>query len=464
MKVILADEKPKKTYEIIKEKRDSLRINKAKYKEKINKIIEEYNHNGKKTIAIFCDTFFPLVDGVINVMDNYAKRLQNQFNVVVCVPRLKNNYIEKEYPVMFFKSVFFEFVNNCAGQPSTDVEFKKQFKQLHVDLIHIHSPFMVGHFALKEAKKRDIPCIATFHSQFKQDFEKIVKLETLTGMLLSYIMEVFNGAHEVWTMNEASKKTLLSYKFKGKCRIVTNATDFVAPENLEEYARIAQEKLNIKSTDNVYCFVGRLVALKNIVLVAESLEVLKKKGIPFKMIYVGDGNDRRLLEDAIKKLKLTNDIILTGKVMDKSLIGSILCNSKIMLFPSIYDTDGIVKYEAAAFGTPTLFLKNSNASYDIVNDKTGFICEGSPQDIANKLEFLYHNPKLISEVGQNAKKYIYHTWDDVILSATKIYNEFIAKSEKQIFTKKQRRRTVKKIKVRKDENNKLKKKIKSKLV
>ena len=53
------------------------------------------------------------------------------------------------------------------------------------------------------------------------------------------------------------------------------------------------------------------------------------------------------LKTQLKKLKLTNDIILTGKVMDKSLIGSILCNSKIMLFPSIYDTDGIVKYEAA---------------------------------------------------------------------------------------------------------------------
>ena len=51
------------------------------------------------------------------------------------------------------------------------------------------------------------------------------------------------------------------------------------------------------------------------------------------------------------------------------------------------------------------------------------------------LNFLYHNPKLISEVGQNAKKYIYHTWDDVILSATKIYNEFIAKSEKTNFYK-----------------------------
>lgn len=461
MKVILVEEKPKQTQ--AKEKKQTLKHVKTRYIERMNSMIENYNSNGKKTIAIFCDTFFPFVDGVINVMDNYAKRLQKEFNVVVCVPRVKKEYIEKEYPVMLFKSVFFDSLGYCAGQPSTDTEFKKMFKQLHIDLIHIHSPFMVGRFALKEAKKRDIPSIATFHSQFKQDFEKIVKVQSITGMLVSYIMEVFNGVDEVWTMNEASRKTLLSYKFKGKCRIITNATDFTEPENLENFALIAKQKFNITNADNVYCFVGRLVALKNIVLVAESLAVLKSRGIPFKMIYVGDGQDRPLLENAIKKLKLEQHIILTGKVMDKPLIGSILYNSKIMLFPSVYDTDGIVKYEAAAFGTPTLFLKNSNASYDIVDGETGFICEGDPVKIADKLEYLYKNPEVIERVGENAKKYIYHTWDDVIDSASKIYNEFIEKSERQVFTKKQKKRAVKKINVRQNENDKLKKKIKNKL-
>ena len=88
---------------------------------------------------------------------------------------------------MFFKSVFFEFVNNCAGQPSTDVEFKKQFKQLHVDLIHITVLFMVGHFALKEAKKR-YSLYCNF-SQFNLNkiLKKLLNLKQLTGMLLSYI-------------------------------------------------------------------------------------------------------------------------------------------------------------------------------------------------------------------------------------------------------------------------------------
>jgi glycosyltransferase involved in cell wall biosynthesis len=436
----------KKTRTLIKANQTKQQLEQVKYKylTNIQNVIEEYNHNGKKTIAFFCDTFYPFVDGVTNVVDNYAKRLKENFNVIVCVPRHKNEYVERDYPILYFKSVYFEMVNYGIGQPSTDREFLKLFKQLHIDLIHIHSPFMVGHFALKEARKRDIPVIATFHSQFKQDFKKIVKTESLTKMLLSYIMEVFNGVDEVWTMNQATKKTLDSYKFKGKAKIISNATDFEMPKDKQAFEQLAIDKFGVVPGENLYCFVGRLIEQKNIVLVAQSLAELKKKGIPFKMIYIGDGPDRKMLEDAIESLGIGNQVILAGKVMDKQLIGSVLYHSKVMLFPSVYDTDGIVKYEAAAFSTPTLLLKGSNASYNIEDGETGFICEGTPEAIAKRLEELYHNPQEVERVGNNANKKIFFRWDDVVAQASGMYNQLIEMSEKQILTPKQIKRTEKK--------------------
>lgn len=459
--------KPKisKTSAKNKVKKDQTKQVEKEYLKNIKKTIEEYNHNGKKTIAIFNDVFYPFVDGVINVMDNHAKRLQEKYNVVVCVPRHKNEYIERDYPILYFKSVYFELINYAIGQPSSDREFNKLLKSLHIDLVHVHSPFMVGRFALKEARKRDIPIIATFHSQFKQDFQRIVKSKPVVNMLLAYIMEVFNGVDEVWTMNEATKKTLLSYNFKGKVRIVSNATDFKMPEkNVDEFYDLAVKEFDIKPNENVYCFVGRLIFLKNILLIAESLGRLKKKGIPFKMIYIGDGQDRGLLEEKVKKLKLEDDIILAGKIMDKKLIASVFANSSMLLFPSIYDTDGIVKYEAAAFETPTLFLKNSNASYDIDDNKTGVICEGKPEIIARRLEYFYNHPEELKQIGKGAKEGIYNTWEDVIEQASEIYAEVIKLSEKDLLTKKQLTRKVKTIKKKATAQKRMVKKIKSDII
>lgn len=446
-----------KTLAETKQNKQQLKEIKQKYLYNIQKVIEEYNSNGKKTIAFFCDTFYPFVDGVINVVDNYAKRLKDNFNVIVCVPRHKNEYVEKDYPVLFFKSVYFEMVNYGIGQPASDLEFLKLLKKLHIDVIHIHSPFVVGHFALKEARKRGIPAIATFHSQFKQDFKKILKTEPLTNMLLSYVMEVFNGVDEVWTMNEATQKTLASYKFKGKAKIISNATDFEMPQDKQAFEQLAIDKFGVVPGENLYSFVGRLIEQKNIVLVAQSLAKLKQKGIPFKMIYIGDGPDRKMLEDEIERLGIGNQVILAGKIMDKQLIGSVLYHSKIMLFPSVYDTDGIVKYEAAAFSTPTLLLKGSNASYNIQDGETGFICEGTPQAIADRLEQLYNNPQEIQRVGQNANKKIFFRWEDVVAQASQMYNELIDLSENLLLTKKQIKRTIKIEKEQQQKEKKIKK-------
>ena len=36
------------------------------------------------------DTYYPIVDGVIKVMENYAKRQSKKYNVVMVVPKHKN--------------------------------------------------------------------------------------------------------------------------------------------------------------------------------------------------------------------------------------------------------------------------------------------------------------------------------------------------------------------------------------
>ena len=43
----------------------------------------------KITIGLFIDTFYPMVDGVITVVDNYAKRLMKYADVYVFAPNVK---------------------------------------------------------------------------------------------------------------------------------------------------------------------------------------------------------------------------------------------------------------------------------------------------------------------------------------------------------------------------------------
>ena len=61
----------------------------------------------KLTIGIFEDSFYPMTDGVISVIDNYAKRLAKKANVIMFVPGYKEKYNDSKfnYKVVRCKSI-----------------------------------------------------------------------------------------------------------------------------------------------------------------------------------------------------------------------------------------------------------------------------------------------------------------------------------------------------------------------
>lgn len=73
----------------------------------------------KITIGLFNDSFYPLADGVIMVVDNYARELSKYANVIVFVPSYKDKPYDDlalSYKVVrckFIECIFFRlFVTN----------------------------------------------------------------------------------------------------------------------------------------------------------------------------------------------------------------------------------------------------------------------------------------------------------------------------------------------------------------
>ena len=137
--------------------------------------------NRKINIGLFIDTFFPMTDGVIMVVDNYAKRLNKIANVIVFAPKCSNSYDDSKLPykVVRCKSIKVPFLDYDLPIPSIDNSFIKELNNYKLDIIHIHSPFTIGKIGIKYAKKNNIPCIGTMHSQYKLDFKRAVKISFL---------------------------------------------------------------------------------------------------------------------------------------------------------------------------------------------------------------------------------------------------------------------------------------------
>ncbi len=399
-----------------------MNIKSRDYAPAVRKQLEEMKANGKLTVAYFIDTYFPLVDGVVSVLHNYAMHLKDRLNVIVCAPAHKGEQVDQPYTVISCKSVYIRLIRYDCATPGRDKQLRRLFEEAKVDIVHLHSPFFLGGYGLKLAREKGIPVVATFHSQYKKDFINYTHSRALASLLLKKIMKVFHGVDCVYTMHEFSKNTLISYGYQGPVRLLPNATNERFAENPEALKARIDAEYGLAGKKNVLLFVGRLTRVKNIFFILETLDVLMRRNFPFHMVFVGDGPDAKALKKQAEESGLSENITFTGNLSDRELLKGLYLRSDLFLFPSCYDVSSIVQIEAAAQKLCGLFVRGSVTSCTITENVTGYLCEEDSEKFANKIEEIFSDPVRHARICEQAYEQLYINWD---MLAERIYAEYV---------------------------------------
>lgn len=386
----------------------------------------------KLEIGFFIDSYDE-INGVIVVMREYIKHLKDRANFFIACPRspAKGQDGKDEADIIRCVGMHLKMLNYDFGVPFLDYKFIREIKQRKIDIIHVHSPFDVGLAGVKLAKELNVPVIATIHSQFKQDFMEVTHSRLLTKFMMHRIMRTFNACDEVWAVNEATKRLLLDeYKCQAKStKVMPNATGFLPLQ--KDYSDEVCTATGVKKDEIMLLNLGRIVPLKNVAFVAKTMRVLKDKGFKAKLVFVGDGYYLNNLKKLVKKLDIEEETVFMGKITDEEFIKKLYQRADLFLFPSYYDTDGIVKFEAASQGTPTLFARGSLASSGIRDGVDGFIGENDVEAYADKIIEIFSDPEKLKTVGNGAKNHLYKTWEEVTESAFCRYLELIEQKKKE---------------------------------
>ena len=149
------------------------------------------------------------------------------------------------------------------------------------------------------------------------------------------------------------------------------------------------------------------------------------------MIYVGDGPDYESLSKKIKEYKLSNEVIMAGKIMDRELLKSIYYRANLFLFPSLFDASSLVQIEAASQETPTLFIEGAVTADTVENNINGFTAKYDVKLYADRIEEIINNKKLYNKVKENAKKDLAKSWKDISLETYNYYLKTIEEYNKK---------------------------------
>lgn len=377
-------------------------------------------------VCEFIDSYYPVIDGVVTVVNNYANYFAKKGKSVVVCPKHKK-YVDKfSYGVYRVKAVKLMYRGYDIAFPKLDRKMKKKLLKEDFDIFHAHSPFGIGKFAQRIAKKKGIPIVATLHSQYHQDFYNACKSKCITKIMIKNIMKKFyNKVDYVWTLNEGMGRLLKSYGYKGEYDIVRNATDFKYPDNPEFVENRARGEFNIPKDIPVFLFVGQIINAKGIRLIAEALKKVKDLGFKFKMLMVGKGKDKESLEAYVKELGLEEEYQFLGAIYDRELLSGVYMCSTLFLFPSLYDSFSLVKLEAASQKRATLFASGALAADGIIDNRNGFLAEYDAEKYANKIIEIINDKELLEKVSNNAYDELYINWDTALITVEQKYREII---------------------------------------
>lgn len=363
----------------------------------------------------FNDSFTPVMDGVTNVVKNYAYWLDKKYGESYVATPAYPGYIDREeFPVLRYYSIPLKKREPYRiGLELLDINFRTTIKNISFDIVHAHCPFTSGAIAQQIARKKNIPIVATFHSKFYDDFKQVLKIDAFAKLCTRIVIDFFNRMDQVWTVSKGAADTLREYGYKGHIEVVPNGTDFDIPENMESLVQKTEKKLGINSSDLVLLFVGQHIWQKNIKLLVDSLSYIKKQ-IPYKMFFVGDGYAKEELETYVQKLGLNDRVYFLGKILDRDYLRSLFARADLFLFPSVYDNAPIVVREAAAVGTPSLVIAKSNAAEGIVDNVNGFLSDNDSISYSKRIVEIINKRDELENIGKKAQATIYRSWESIV--------------------------------------------------
>lgn len=153
--------------------------------------------------------------------------------------------------------------------------------------------------------------------------------------------------------------------------------------------------------------IGYLSPRKNFHQLIEVMRLLHEHRKDIVLDLVGDGSERKQLENLVKTYGLT-DVVHFHGYLQKEALPVLMADATLFLFQTDFDIWGLVLNEAMAAGLPVICSPNAGAAADLIREaETGFIMDfNQPELVAAKIMELLADPEKCRSIGANAAGYI----------------------------------------------------------
>ena len=308
-------------------------------------------------VLFVSDVFFPRVNGVSTSIATFRADLERLgVETLLVAPRYAGESVNEERGV----------VRVAGSKVPGDPEDRRMrwgalrralagLERESFDLVHVHTPFVAHYAGVREARRRGVPVLATYHTFFEEYLHHYVPvLPRPLGRTLAraFTRSQCSAVQALVAPSEPLRQVLCEYGVDTPVHVIPTGlpADRFSPGNAARFRALAQ----LPAHRPLVTYVGRVAHEKNIDFLVRVFERVRQSVPEAMLIIAGEGPAREPLRKLVGQLGLTADVRFVGYLDRDTALLDCYAAASVFAFASRTETQGLVLLEALAQGTPVV--------------------------------------------------------------------------------------------------------------
>jgi len=372
---------------------------------------------------MFSDAYWPRVNGVTVSVDSYSRALIKAGHEVLVICSSYPEGMDGTSSVRFDREAR-EEGPKIVRVPSMPAFITKEdrlakftkwhwvFRQVesfNPEIIHINTEFVIAEIGFLYGLAHNLPAIYTFHTMWEDyspNYFPMVPSFLIRFVARSVMKIVLFRSYRVIVPTRQIDEVVHNYSPRTKTFLLPTGIEPELFDHTDEEGEIFREKMEKSfpklKGKRILLFAGRIAKEKNLGFLLNILPEILKKHPDVVLLFAGSGPDLDYFKEEARKKGLKDNCEFSGYVerRDLALIYRI---SKVFLFPSLTDTQGLVTIEAMFSGTPVVAIGALGTLMVMGGDNGGFMVKNDESEFTERVLALLGDEDLRSRKSEEAR-------------------------------------------------------------
>ncbi len=368
-------------------------------------------------ICMVTDTFWPRINGVsvsITTLTRALRALGQE--VYIVAPDYSNLPSRRKFVsgdddpvegvIRFPAHSLLFFPEDCSVNvvSRSFIKHVKEIRKMGFDIIHTHTPLMLGIVSMYWKRGQGARLVHTFHTLFEEFIPCYYPFCYLPEKISRQFSHWFSTNAFHWYCNQFDYIIAPSQQVVDLLQgyYLTPPID-VIPTGIElehlsggDGARLRQE-WRVEAGEKLLLFAGRVGFEKGIDLILRAMPHIHQHAPPARLVIVGEGPAEGTLRKIAAELGITPWVHFAG-YRPYAEMADVYAAADLFLFSSQTESQGLVTIEAMASGTPVVAVRGPGTLDQLENEAGGLL---SPPD---EIAFAKQVVRLLTDDALYARK------------------------------------------------------------